>query len=436
MSNSFLIGVVADDITGANDIGVMFSKYGFVTKVYTINTKWDISSIEADILIIDTDSRFDLPEIAYEKVRKATTLLNEAGCQLFINKTCSVFRGNIGAEFDAMVDTLELEFAPIVLGFPKNGRYTKNGIHFVNGSKLDDSEFSRDPIHPMTDSSLQSILEKQTEKKVSILTHDIIHAGENELAEKIRAKKEQHTRYLLFDVTSQDDLKKIAKELVKDKAIFGSSAIAEEIAPLLVSKRKKLVTRDFSKFHTNKSVLLLAGSVTPQSRAQINSFKESGHKFIEIDSLLLLDETTKHGEIERVLRESESCLKREEPLLLYITNEPKDVAKTQKLGEELQLSKSVVGQIISATLSQIAHVLVESGLVNKLIIAGGDTSGAICRGLGVKGLEVLEEIEAGLPSCRVVDGTYDLLLVLKSGSFGKSDFFLTAINHLYHLEEG
>jgi uncharacterized protein YgbK (DUF1537 family) len=108
-----MLGVVADDTTGANDIGLMFSKNRYSTKVVAFNQQMDVNP-DVDVLIIDTDSRLDHSEESYDKVFNATKTLQNLGCTLFFNKTCSVFRGNIGKEFDAMLDALNQEFAVIV----------------------------------------------------------------------------------------------------------------------------------------------------------------------------------------------------------------------------------------------------------------------------------------------------------------------------------
>ena len=104
-----IIGVVADDITGANDIGIMFAKWGYLTQVYHHAHSERLYRPEVEVCIIDTNSRLDSPELAYEKVFAATKALDGLGCKQFHNKTCSVFRGNIGAEFDAMLDVLGQE---------------------------------------------------------------------------------------------------------------------------------------------------------------------------------------------------------------------------------------------------------------------------------------------------------------------------------------
>src|SRR5699024_7786562 len=110
--------------------------------------------------------RLDDGKTAYHKVFHATKDIQTAGALQFFNKTCSVFRGNIGAEFDAMLDALDEEFAVVVLGFPGNGRQTIDGIHYVHGEKLEESQFKSDPVHPMKESNLVDILQSQTKRKV------------------------------------------------------------------------------------------------------------------------------------------------------------------------------------------------------------------------------------------------------------------------------
>ena len=136
-----MIGVAADDATGANDIAIMFTKSGYKVKVLAYEEDMNIFK-DVDVLIIDTDSRLDEPALCYHKVYKAVAMLREIGCSMYHKKTCSVFRGNIGVEFDAMLDALNEDFAIISLAFPKNGRQTINGIHTVYGKKLEDSGFT------------------------------------------------------------------------------------------------------------------------------------------------------------------------------------------------------------------------------------------------------------------------------------------------------
>src|SRR5688572_819834 len=167
MADPMKLGIVADDVTGSNDIGGMTAKANYLTHIYTFDAAGNYDGAAApDVCILNTNSRLDPRQTAHDKVFAATQALQAAGYRQFYNKTCSVFRGNIGAEFDAMLDALNADFAVVVLGFPKTGRTTRGGIHYVRGVKLQDSEFRCDPSHPMTRSDLVGILQAQTMRKV------------------------------------------------------------------------------------------------------------------------------------------------------------------------------------------------------------------------------------------------------------------------------
>ncbi|MDE6985090.1 MAG: four-carbon acid sugar kinase family protein, partial [Lachnospiraceae bacterium] len=138
--------VIADDVTGANDIGIMYAGAGLDTYVYSLGADSAQPYRQCDVLVVDTDSRFDTHSTAYRKVYEALLKIPREGVRQYVNKQCSVFRGNIGAEFDAMLDALSEEFAVVVLGFPDNGRTTVNGIHYVFGTRLAQSQLSTDPV--------------------------------------------------------------------------------------------------------------------------------------------------------------------------------------------------------------------------------------------------------------------------------------------------
>lgn len=425
-----MIGVVADDITGSNDIGIMFAKHNYLTHIYSYQEKGAFSRHhqgDPRVVILDTDSRFDTPEDAYQKVYQATLELKEAGVEQFFNKTCSVFRGNIGAEFDAMLDALEEDFAVVVLGFPKNGRTTVDGIHYVHGRKLEESEFKNDPMHPMTESNLVKILGGQTERKVASLNHQIVKKGPDYLREKVREMEDQ-CNYLILDVTSQEDLAIIARALKDNKVFCGSSALAEELPPVW---GKDEVGQEKSGLPLNKNlgILVAAGSLMPQTAAQIDYFKALGKRVLELDTTRLMEEVEGKKEIERLISKLITEIKEGRDVLFHSSNQKEKVEETRRLGLEKGLDKKEVSRLVSGTIAGIVEKVVRETGQNRLLIAGGDTSAAVSERLGISGMRVWKEIKPGLPSC--ISLTEDpLLLVLKSGSFGKEDFFQLAIKHL------
>ena len=425
-----MIGVVADDITGSHDIGSMFAKSGALVHVFSYNeglreeniNRWELP----DVIILDTDSRFDSPKVAYHKVFQATKMLRKLGCQQFYKKTCSAFRGNIGPELDAMLDALDEDFAGVVVGFPKNGRQTIDGIHYVHGVKLEDSEFRNDPVHPMDRSSLVELLQKQTERRVGLVGHTVISQGTDPLREEVRRLRGQY-QYVVFDVVDQDSLKTIANALHHLPVFGGSSALAEEL-PVV---RKERSTQGLSPLppSTGMGILCAAGSLMPQTAAQVEHMRQGGSPVFELNSLKVLDEAKRTVAIGELSHRIGAALQQGDDVVVHTSNDPKIVEETKRVGQVQGLSTTTVSRLVSEALAEVVANCVEQLGLNRLLIAGGDTSAAVCSRLGVEGMRVWQEIEPGIPSC-VSLGDLPLFLVLKSGSFGRPDFFAKAIAHL------
>lgn len=423
------IGVVADDITGANDIGSMFANGGYRVHVYAWD-RFDASSptLEAlDVCIIDTNSRLDSPELAYRKVFAATEQLQAVGCPRFFNKTCSVFRGNVGAEFDAMLDALHEHFAVVVLGFPKNGRLTRDGIHYVHGQRLEESPFRQDPIHPMTQSRLEDILQSQTQRSVGSISHSVIAQGSRVLPEHVEAMRER-SDYLIFDVAEQATLATIAEAVGDERVLCGSSALAEEL-PAVWGPSEAQGRDDALPLADGAGILTVAGSLTPQTAAQIEYMVMSGTPRVAVDTMCLFDQKKRQAEIERVVAQLLQPILAGEHALVHAANDPAVVSSTRELGQRYGKSMTEVARLVTETLAEIvAQTLHETG-VRRLVVAGGETSAAVCRRMGIGGLRIWKEIQPGLPSCVSLTDP-PLLLVLKSGSFGTPDFLEQAVNHL------
>jgi uncharacterized protein YgbK (DUF1537 family) len=425
------MGVVADDVTGANDIGIMFAKSGCLVHVYSYGGPGDFagapgSEDRPDVVILDTNSRLDPPEEARRKVAAATRELYDLGCRQFFNKTCSVFRGNIGAEFDAMLDALGREFAVVVLGFPKNGRTTVDGIHYVRGVPLAESEFRNDPVHPMIRSDLAGILQSQTARTVGCIGREVVAAGPAALRGRIGALQGT-LNYVILDVVDQEALQTIAAAVHDEPVLCGSSALAEELpahwgltgvrapGPQLVERGKR-------------GVLVVAGSLMPQTARQTAALQEAGAVALVLDTSRLFDGAGEQ-EVERVTQVAAQKLKRGHDVLLQAPNLPGQVEATRAAGRARGFSDRAIAREVSAALAEAAGRAVEVAGVSRLAVAGGETSAAVCARLNVRGMRVWEEIQPGLPSCVSLTDP-PLLLVLKSGSFGSPEFLIEAVSYL------
>lgn len=426
-----MIGVVADDITGANDIGIMFAKSNIKTHVYAYD-EFSLAGLKQSgekpgVVILDTNSRLDSSKLAANKVSHATHRLREAGAKLFINKTCSVFRGNIGAEFDAMLSTLNEDFAVVVLGFPKNGRTTMDGVHYVHGKRLEDSEFRHDPMHPMTKSHLVDILQAQTDRKVDFLSHQTIQLGSELLKERINQKR-RTCNYLILDVADQEALQTIATAVGNETVLCGSSALAEELAHVLDIERQQAEKLNLQSSE-GVGILCSAGSLMPQTAEQIEYMKEQGVQTFELLTLRVLDEILRKQEIESLTDQITEHLMSGFDAVLHTSNQRKIVEETKQHGKNAGLSDAEVSRLVSTSIAEITAQVTQRTGQHKLVVAGGETSAAVCARMEVRGLEIWKEIEPGLPSC-VSLSQPSMLLVLKSGSFGGRDFFMNAVRHL------
>lgn len=424
-----MIGVVADDTTGANDIGIMFAKHGYATQIATWQDGAALVDSSVDVIVIDTDSRLDAPALARQKVWGATRRLVDLGCTPLHKKTCSVFRGNIGVEFDAMLDAAGGQFAVVSLAFPKNGRQTQHGIHTVHGQRLEDTAFAHDPVHPTHQSDLVKILSAQTRRPVGLVDLATVRRGADTLRAALLAQR-ANGGYCIVDATEQSDLTVLAEAAHDFPILAGSSALAEELPKFWPRRtpRDPLASRDFS---AQRTVLTIAGSLTPQTKAQTAALIAAGVPAVTLDSRLIFTPAGRTRELERVIATARAELDAGRDTLVLADQSASTVAATQALGAEHGLDQLAGSKSVSAALADITHSLLESTGLKRLVIAGGDTSGTICRRLGIRGNYVLQEIIPGVPSGLAFGR--ELLIVLKSGSFGPPDFLLQAARHLKAL---
>lgn len=424
-----MIGIVADDVTGANDIGIMLAKHHYKTEVYT-NYRDLVPSPDLDCLILNTESRYDEPAVAYGKVREATRLLKGFGADVFWKKTCSVFRGPVGAEFDAMLDELGAEFAITIAGFPKNGRVTRNGIHYVHGKLLSESDFIRDPVNPTREPDLTKVVAATSRRKVGLVNWEIVKAGAAAVRAEI-ARRRSEVNYLLFDVLDQDDLRTIAAATAEEKIFCGSSGLAEELPDFWPARPSRDLLAGF-RDKAGQGVLVIAGSVTPQTRAQIAYAADHGLAVLPIVTEQVLAADEAEQVVAAAVAWAVARLERGEDVVVRATNEPDQVAATKAAGARLGLTEVETSKAVSTALAELSRRVTEAVDLKKLVVAGGDTADKICGRLGIAGNLVLEEIEPGLPS-GLSRGGREMLLVLKSGSFGTPEFFPKAIAHLRSL---
>lgn len=427
------LGIVADDITGAGDIGALLAAQGFAVRIIAAEADWEtlvprLLAERTDALIIDTDSRLMDSAEAAARVRRATRLLREGGCLRFWKKTCSVFRGNVGAEFDALMDELNEGFAVALAAFPKNGRTTLHGQHFVRGVPLPNTEFAHDPVHPRTDANLVRDLGRQTKHAVMNLSIETVRGDGVTLQSEIAHFKALGVRYLLTDAETQGDLRALAAALTDERVYLGSSALAGELPDVWPPAAPFLPLSGDTLPHPRR-VLLLAGSVMPQTQAQVVAFCAAGGQEFVLNPEQAL--TRPEQAAQELAQRAAWVLKTDQPALIRTPNHPDQVRAVRERGASLGLDGTQVSVRLSTVLAQAAAAGARLADTARLIALGGDTSAALTRVLGVDHTLVVRELEPGLPITYAPEAR--LLLVLKSGSFGTPEFLHRALAVLENL---
>lgn len=416
-----LLGCIADDFTGATDLANTLVRGGMRT-VQTIGVpSADTDLPECDALVVALKSR-TIPAVeAVAQSLAALEWLRARGARQFFFKICSTFdstdAGNIGQVADALLDALGEEIAVVCPAYPANRRTVYQGYLFVGDALLSDSPMRDHPLTPMTDANLIRILGRQSRYPVSLLPWSIVSAGAPATEEALASLTAQGVRHVVADAVRDEDLFALGAACRKMRLLTGGSGLALGL-PENFRRAGLLSDRMDTELlgHVGGSAAVLAGSCSEATRAQVAEMA-SRHTSVLIDPLAA---DTATAIANAALSKANGALARGETVLFYSSVEPATVAAIQS---RLGLIQSAV--LVEETFAELAKALVAQG-VRRLVVAGGETSGAVVAALGVQALTIGPQIDPGVPWTRVL-GPKPLLLALKSGNFGGPDFFSRAL---------
>jgi uncharacterized protein YgbK (DUF1537 family) len=416
-----VLGIIADDFTGATDIAGMLVKGGMRT-IQTIGLPAQGSSPDdVDAVVVALKTRSIAAKDAIAQSLGALKALQAAGCERFFFKYCSTFdstdQGNIGPVGDALLDALGGKQAIYCPAFPENGRTIFFGHLFVGELLLSDTHMRHHPLNPMTDSSLVRVLARQTKHKVGLVPLKQVQGGSVSLRAALDKLAADGVRHVVVDAVADTDLGIIGEAVGDDLLVTGGSGVALGL-PAAYRRRGLLAHKSGADAlpKVGGASAVLAGSCSAATLGQIATFK-GAHLALDTDAIC-------RGEPvgEKALAWAKDKLGNG-AILISASDEPEAVkALQQKYGVE----KS--SHAIEATMATLAKGLVAAG-VGRLVIAGGETSGAVVGALDVTALRIGPEIDPGVPWTASV-GSKPLLLALKSGNFGALDFFTKAFAKL------
>ena len=418
-----LLGCIADDLTGATDLAIMLTRAGMRTLQVMEAPSEGVAFEGFDAIVIALKTRTcPVDEAVHLSLASADALLARGAKQLFF-KYCSTFdstnAGNIGPVADALLDRLNGGLALVCPAFPTNKRTIYMGNLFVGEVPLAESSMKDHPLTPMRDSSLVRVLQCQTPSRVGLIPYPVVGQGANAIAKAFTAASARGERFVVVDAINDADLIAIGKAAADHRLITGGSGVALGLpANFIAAGLMQAVAAPTTMRAPAGRAAIIAGSCSEATRGQVAAAKAAGLPAFEVDPMTLRAGAHSGQRIADWAHNQPA----DRPVLIYSSADPTAVRRAQD-----QLGRDEAGHIVERALADCATHLVASGFT-RLIVAGGETSGAVVGALGVKALEIGPEIDPGVPWTRAVG--HDLVLALKSGNFGAPDFFLKAWGRL------
>ncbi|HEX4216558.1 MAG TPA: 3-oxo-tetronate kinase [Candidatus Dormibacteraeota bacterium] len=419
-----LLGCIADDFTGASDVANMLARGGMRTVQLVGVPAGDPPPCDAAVVALK--SRSIPAATAVEQSLAALAWLHLQGCRQVVFKYCSTFdstpRGNIGPVATALAGELGVRGVVVCPALPENGRTVYEGHLFVGDRLLSESGMEHHPLNPMTDPDIRRWLGLQVTGAIGHVDLVTVRRGPDAIRRALAAIGDAGTTLAVVDAISDEDLTAIGIACREAPLITGGSGVALQLPANLVEMG--LLERSSPPFAGARGpAAVLAGSCSPATLRQVSAHAATHPALgVDVDALMtgllgadeLTDSLIAHGD--------------EEPLLYSSASAEKVRAVQERYGGEL------VAHRLDELFAEVARGLVGARF-ERLVVAGGETSGAVVAALGVEAMEVGPEIDPGVPALGVLGREAPLALALKSGNFGRDDLFGRAIGVLGGIEK-
>jgi uncharacterized protein YgbK (DUF1537 family) len=418
-----LLGCIADDFTGATDLANNLVRSG-MRAVQTIGVPAAALEDDFDAVVVALKSRTVPADEAIAQSLAALDWLERAGCRQFYFKYCSTFdstaQGNIGPVAEALMSALGAKIAIACPAFPTNARTVYMGNLFVGDVPLSESGMRNHPLTPMRDANLVRVLQAQSRGKVGLVAWAAVAAGEQAIRARFAALEAEGVRLAVVDAITDADLHAIATACDGHPLITAGSGVAIGLpdnfrrAGLLPARANAAELPPIAGLSA-----VISGSCSAATNAQVAHWIASGRPAIRIDPLAIAAGTDAAADALRLALPQLAA----GPVLFYATAAPEAVKVVQA-----KLGVAAAGALIEQALARIAQGLIAAG-VTRLVVAGGETAGAVVQALELTALKIGPQIDPGVP-WTATSGAHRILLALKSGNFGTVDFFTKSLRQL------
>lgn len=429
------IGIIADDLTGANDTALQFLLRGCNTQILLDCEHMPQSCHNTVAWAVNTESRSLQPNEAIERVNKAAKALKEDLQVDFIYKKIdSTFRGNVAAETLALLESQEMDVGLIVPAFPDEGRTTVGGYHLLRGIPLERTEVARDPNSPIYQSYIPAILVNQCgdPELIGHIALNTVMRGAGpvllEMQELIKKKK----KLIVIDAVADVDLEQIVLAMEKCSKHYkilpcGSAGLAKALTKAWLPDGKY---QHIVKTVPDTASLMVVGSVTPITRSQIKLLSDYTEKY-NLEFIYLTPEHLVNGITQDVVNKAISSLNEGKNLVVYSSPLDTSMQDTLDFASANDISQSKLVNMILDRLAEFTKTLI-SNRVLKLVLVGGETAQRCCKAINSFHLQLIDEVDYAIPLCLDQNAQF---IITKSGNLGSPKTLVNILDYIESLEE-
>lgn len=412
---TLLLGAIADDFTGATDLANTLVQQGMrVAQVIGIpDATTEVGDAQA--VVVALKSRSCPVGLAISQSLAALEWLRGQGAAQILFKYCSTFdstaKGNIGPVADALRAAMGTDFALVCPAFPENRRTIYQGHLFVGDQLLSDSPMKDHPLTPMRDASLIRLMAAQSSGAVGLIDLATVRAGAGAIAARVAQLRAQGVAYGVADAICDDDLRRIGTAAADHALITGGSGIALGLPGNLSAAGALDRAEAPAPVRARGRAVVLAGSCSQATRGQIAQVAGEW-PVLKLD----VDRIAAGADVVGQAVDWALAQPKDVPVLIYGSADPDEVRATQD-----RFGRQRAGEMVETTFGALACALRDRGF-GRLVVAGGETSGAVVSALGIRVLRIAQTIAPGVPWTETLADN-PMAITLKSGNFGGPGFF-------------
>ncbi len=435
---SDLVGIIADDLTGANDTALQFHIKGASTKILLDTECTPKIKAGTEVWALSSESRNVTPKEAISRVEKAVkTFTDNFSFDYYYKKIDSTLRGNIAPETLVMLNALEYDAAIIIPAFPQEGRITVGGYHLLKGTPIGRTEIARDPLSPITESHVPTLLQSQLDESERCIVGTIglrtVMNGAGPILIKINELIKEGKKLIVADASSITDIEQIALAISKSEKNLlpaGTAAGAQVLAKYwLAGIEKEGVNVSTGKLPK----LIISGTANQITASQIQKLEQSDDydnvNFIPLDTKTILD-GIKNGVSEDLVERIITNLSSNVIVCVHTSNLIANFDGFSEDSFNAELTKEKLSGMITDYLAELTKRITEKIEVI-LITLGGETSYKCCKVIDSNELKLVDEVAPAISICSDINRKW---IITKSGNLGTTNTLIEILNYLAHHE--